>query len=548
MLLPLLLDDRRSSRASSLSPSFVQKNTPADLKQKPKRNFIKNIRPDTFKRPSSFNLKEAEAAASKQRAHEDVMLVGYRKTVASPNLHSRVIVNSLELGTFSPNSGASISPQVPGSMSNSVSLPLLERSGWGRSSDGTLPEYMQVARRSLRAKKKQRNGKASIITVDFVGGSDPELSVGDLNVEENNPPQRLQRALTDPVRHSAKARNAKRNENKAEMTPFEVKSSIRIDRSKDVVSDFVEPEVDSDGVKKQLDFQQELCQNLSQCLTQALGDQSINDSDQSDDETFVQNGYDVFLEPSHETHDSNGSKCDQGKVDSHKQSENELVNQRPNPGAEQSVLTVRDILKNNLLQLSAPGSKTENSQSQVNSVGTVNGNSQIDIKRDVSIGESGVSSRSISSRFSSDNGSSTSQLTISDSQATLTSKDSSSNVQIISERDPISDNESELTVIELLREEYIGAMGENPGDINQSLSDFSDSGVSVMSHRNSHKASSDSNILQSVETLQTMDSSLEVKKAHDSRVTSASFPDISKLETPKEHPRLVSKVEHSTVK
>ncbi|KAL4235935.1 hypothetical protein ACF0H5_004324 [Mactra antiquata] len=528
--------EKRTSRASSLSPSFVQKNTPVEMRHKPKRNFIKNIRPDTFKRPSSFNLKEAEANASKQRTHKDVMLVGYRKTVASPNVHSRVIVNSLELGTFSPNTGSSNSPHVPGSMSNSVSFPLLERSGWGRNSDGTLPEYMQVARRSLRAKKKQRNGKTSIITVDFVGGSDPELSVGDLTKEDPNPPHKLQRALTDPVRHSARARNVV---NQVEMTPSEIRNSVKSDELDTVGNESIKVEGDTDGVKKHLDFQQELCQNLSQCLTQALGDQGLNDSDQSDDETCVQNGYDAFLEPHHPEHNSDGSTSEVNKVNDEKKTENMSVNLDKNSGANQSNLTVRDILKNNLLQLSAPGSKTDNS------VKSENGNSQVDIKSisDVSLRDSGIESQ----LNRSEHGSEETKLAQSDSQSTLTSKDSSSNIRILSDREAISDNDSELTVIELLREEYIGAMGENTRDINQSLSDFSDSGVSVMSHRNSHKASSDSNIVQSVETSESVDASFDTKKSQDSRRTSASFPDITKLETTQEQPRLVSKVEHATV-
>lgn len=543
------------------------------MRHKPKRNFIKNIRPDTFKRPSSFNLKDAEEAASSSRTPKDVVLVGYRKTVASPNVHSRVIENELELGTFSPmSSGIS---QVPSSISNSVSLPVLDRSEWSRNSDGTMPEYMQVARRSLRAKKRQRNKKSKLITVDFVGGSDPDVSI-DENSEDIEVPQRLKRALTDPIRHSNSVRNRTLNPENEKSPDNDLvdktcvndlldKTGVNGDKISHEPQIEEKEEVKQDGkgtAKKQLDFQDDMYKNLSYCLTQALGDDGLHDSDKSDDETCIQNGYDEFVEEKLRTkEDHHISVEDFAKAESEHEGQtldSEKNNEYPAEEessiiGQQSNLTVRDILKNNVLQLTSPGARSDKDQEEDSRV-ILNGdpNAHLDILSisEVNIDRSNKSTSHGGSRQSVATaelaGTTDSGLALTGSHSTLASKDSST-VEIISEHDQISDNDAEITVIELLREEYKRTPAVTGHDLNKSISDFSDSGVSVMSHRN-HKASSDSNLLQSVETLQTVDT-LDVGKSPDVMVTSASFPDITKLaETPKELPKLVDKVGHSTVK
>ncbi|XP_053393884.1 protein FAM135B-like isoform X2 [Mercenaria mercenaria] len=571
------LDDNKSSRAGSLSPNFTQKHSP-EMRHKQKRNFIKNIRPDTFKRPSSFNLKEAEEAASRTRGPKDVTLVGYRKTVASPNVHSRMIQNECELGTFSPVPSSSSTPQVPSSMSYSVSLPVLDRSEWSRNSDGTLPEYMQVARRSLRAKKRQRNKKSSLITVDFVGGSDPDVRVND-NSEESEVPRRLKRALTDPVRHSSSVRSKAGDTDEVICTTSEITDGIgaksnRTDSDKDLVESHIagkekEKHDEPDSVKKQLNFQEDMYKNLSYCLTQALGEDGLHDSDKSDDETCVQNGYDEFLEEElrqraqhsgqegHEDHISSETTHEDRTLEVEKSKENSSsAEESINSSSQHSGLTVRDILKNNVLQLTSPGARSD-TRSQGESQVTLNGDpdAHLDI---LSISEVNIAKGNAESREGSFSGSSRqsiaradltgttdSGLALTGSQTTLTSKNSST-VEIISEHDQSIENETEVTVIELLREEYKRTPAISGPDLDKSMSDFSDSGVSVMSHKN-QKASSDSNLLQSVETLE-ISHSLEVRKSPDVMVTSASFPDITKLaETVKERPKLVDKVGRSTV-
>ncbi|XP_060562214.1 protein FAM135B-like [Ruditapes philippinarum] len=561
-------DNKRSSRASSISPNFTQKHSP-EIRHKQKRNFIKNIRPDTFKRPSSFNLKEAEEAAAKSRGPKDVTLVGYRKTVASPNVHSRMIEDETNLGTFSPLTSTSYTPQVPGSMSNSVSLPTLERAEWSRNSDGTLPEYMKVARRSLR---KQRKKKSSLITVDFVGGSDPEMSIDEENSEESEVPRRLKRALTDPVRHSSvrstsNETGADSNIASDDTADGNSKTSIH----KDIVESHLarkekENTNEQDLVKKQLDFKDEMHRNLSYCLTQALGEDGLHDSDKSDDETCIQNGYDEFLEEelrqrarhsghSHYEDSINSDNNHDSDTVERKGDNSESADENVHSSGHQG-LTVRDILKNNVLQLTSPGARsdTENrGDSQVMLNGDADSHldilsiSEVNITKDSARSEEGSiggTSRQSVARAEL-TGTADSGVVMTGSQTTLTSKNSST-VEIVSEHDHSFENEAEVTVIELLREEYKKTPIITGPDLDKSISDFSDSGVSVMSHKN-HKASSDSNLLQSVETLDISDG-MDTKKTPDVMVTSASFPDITKLsEAVKDRPKLVDKVGHSTV-
>ncbi|XP_052775598.1 protein FAM135A-like isoform X3 [Mya arenaria] len=542
---------KRSSRSNSLSHHFTQK-TLLDPQQKNRRkNIIKNIQPHTFKRPSSFNLKDAEAAAANPNKRKDVLLVGYKKTFASPNVHSRVIENALELGTLSPLSSIDRSLRS-GPMSNSVSLPILERD-WSRN-DGAMPEYMQVARRSLRAKKRQK-GKKSIITVDF-GGSDPDMSKDDTPPDSEEVQPRLKRALTDPTRRQySRQENSNAQDGRYRTsTSQQASTPLSGERFSDHDSNYVSSDCGSvskpsskegahfqdtrSSVKKHLDFQDELHRNLSACLTKALGDDGLNDSDKSDDETCIQNGYDArcgeFLE-SDDHHDSNGENNIPVPLSNSK----ELVNGDKGMEArsvQQSNLTVRDILKNNTLQLSSPGGKKSQNVGSHSSIGNdVSSSSYVQMRESRTSLDSSVGRTSSLNVARDDSAGTRDSGFLTGSQSTIASKE---NLNILSDRESDS---AKLTVNELLKEVY-------ERDLGQDVSDLSDSGVSVMSAKTAHKASSDSNLLHSMEALEESGSSLHIK-APDVMTTSASFPDISHLaDTPKiNHPRLVEKVGYSTV-
>ena len=437
------------------------------------------------------------------------MLVGYKKTFASPNVHSKMIENPLELGTFSPlpasDGGVRTIP-----MSNSVSLPILERD-WIRGNDANQPEYMQVARRSLRAKKKK--GKRSIITVDF-GGSDPDICVEDspAEAEAEEVPPRLKRALTDPTRHASRRRDiagAYTRDSRIEQSSMSScvhtstpvtgnasnQSSISCDNSsisKPYHVDNLSQDNKTESVKKQLDFRDEIHRNLSQCLTKALGDEGeLHDSDKSDDDSCVQNGYDEFLEPAGDC--SNAHNTVVVTSDSICSNDN---NRTDRTDSKHTGLTVRDILKNNAMQLTSPGtSKANNGRASTGNSVTSSANSvQITYSRD-SV-DSGVG-RTMSG---SDSQASTSDLHQSGSNGV-------SGGGVVTQgsfRGQSQGGRDQVTVIELLKEEYKrSSMFVPMPDLTTDVSDLSDSGVSGMSVKTSHhKASSDSNLLHSMEELQ----------------------------------------------
>lgn len=564
-------DNARSSRSGSTSPSFSQTSSSPGQRAKSKRNFIKNIKPDTFKRPSSYSCTDAEIASAKN--NKGVELVGYRKMVSTPDAHSRDKRNSrfVELGTLSPlqsSTNLKSDTQVPDSvLASSVSMPaLFNRSGWGRNSDGTLPEYREVARRSLRAKK--RHAKSSVISVDF-GGSDPALRAE--KRDHSGSRRRLKRAFTDPVRHSDNLELASNsNENSQEstlkkdsVTNIEVQSEPLRDTEKDNRTDGTrraETEQDaSTGAKKELDFREELYQNLSKCLTEALGDDGqLNDSDKSDDDRCIQNGYDEFLETDinpvrnvdneDEIKDSNTNE--NANVDRNLELKDEKVSAMASKGdtanaekvpasALKSGLTVRDLLKNNDLKIGPKlGQSDLASRQSVDSTSTANTDSGIDVSS-----VSGVSVKDDQTD---------SAVSLRDS-GNASAKENKSEIKIICDTDIDSKNISNrVTVSEFLREEYRKSVTSdiirqsealaNPENLQNTDidSDVDSSEPSSVPMKNNFRASSESNLLQST--------SLEVKKVGDVMVSSASFPELSKLtEVVKEQPKLVDKVGHSTV-
>ena len=566
-------DNARSSRSGSASPSFSQTSSSPGQRAKSKRNFIKNIKPDTFKRPSSYSCTDAEIASAKNS--KGVELVGYRKMVATPDSHSRDKRNSrfVELGTLSPlqsSTNLKSDTQVPDSvLASSVSMPVLfNRSGWGRNSDGTLPEYREVARRSLRAKK--RHTKSSVISVDF-GGSDPALRVE--KRDHSGSRRRLKRAFTDPVRHSDNLESTSNsNENSQEstlkkdsnVTSIELQSEPLKDSKKDNRTDGTRrPETGKDastGAKKELDFRQELYQNLSKCLTEALGDDGqLNDSDKSDDDRCIQNGYDEFLETDinpvrnvdNEDEIKNSNTNDNANVDRNLEIKEDKVSAVASKGdiaiaekvpasASKSGLTVRDILKNNDLKVGPKlGQSDISSRQSIDSTSTANTDSGIDV-----LSVSGVSVKDDQTD---------SAVSLRDS-GNVSTKEIKSEIKIICDTEMDSKNVGHrVTVSEFLREEYRKSVTAdiirqsenlaNPENLQNTDidSDVESSEPSSVSMKNNFRASSESNLLQST--------SLEVKKVGDIMVSSASFPELSKLtDVVKEQPKLVDKVGHSTVR
>ncbi|XP_070194808.1 protein FAM135A-like [Littorina saxatilis] len=147
---PKLRADALSSGSNSSQNGEVAV-TPRQ-KARAKKNFIKNIKPEAFKRPSSYSCTDAEkleiqkeAGKTKLKEDKPVMLIGYSK-VPNPNKDpSRVVM----LGTYkAPLSGELVERERE--RPQSVAFPLraagsttsvLSRTCWGRGSTASLPEF-----------------------------------------------------------------------------------------------------------------------------------------------------------------------------------------------------------------------------------------------------------------------------------------------------------------------------------------------------------------------------------------------------------------------
>ncbi|XP_076093323.1 protein FAM135A-like isoform X3 [Mytilus galloprovincialis] len=271
----------------SNSNASISSNT-----SKQKKKFIKNIRPDTFKRPSSYSCSEAEAIAAKDPV-KDCMLVGYRKldqtmTVTATDTRSSNR-QSIVLGTFSPapNRGEAAENIEHPPLSNAASMPsLFNRSSWSRTSITSLPEYTgssgspHTHRRSVKSalmKNKHIHSDSEVCVRKKVFADESSLSKED-SVEESE-------SLGGT----------------SELTQGDDKVSER-DINCDINSATGEISNENNSLSK-ID-EQSSCSKLANDITQALkkkedwfirSDVEEND-DQSDDGTCVANGYDNILE------------------------------------------------------------------------------------------------------------------------------------------------------------------------------------------------------------------------------------------------------------
>ncbi|XP_052090372.1 protein FAM135A-like [Mytilus californianus] len=271
----------------SNSNASISSNT-----SKQKKKFIKNIRPDTFKRPSSYSCSEAEAIAAKDPV-KDCMLVGYRKldqttTVTATDTRSSSR-QSIVLGTFSPapNRGEAADDNEHPPLSNAASMPsLFIRSSWSRTSITSLPEY---AGSSESPHTHRRSVKSALMKNKHIH-SDSEVCV-------------RKKVFAD---ESALSKEDSLGESESvggtsELTQGDDKVSER-DINCDINS--ATGEICNENVSLSKIDEQSSCSKLANDITQALrkkedwyvkSDVDEND-DQSDDGTCVANGYDDILE------------------------------------------------------------------------------------------------------------------------------------------------------------------------------------------------------------------------------------------------------------
>ncbi|XP_052686477.1 protein FAM135B-like isoform X6 [Crassostrea angulata] len=110
---------------------------PGDSKQKQRKKLIKSIRPDAFKRPSSYSMSEVDALTQKD-AHKDCALIGYRKKETGSDSPGSVVDHSVELGTLCDEA------HKMDHLSSSSSMPsLFVRNSWSRTSITSLPDFVE---------------------------------------------------------------------------------------------------------------------------------------------------------------------------------------------------------------------------------------------------------------------------------------------------------------------------------------------------------------------------------------------------------------------
>ncbi|XP_025110333.1 protein FAM135A-like isoform X1 [Pomacea canaliculata] len=139
-------DSNSSSSATSQNGDSVIPRPKTRLKKK----FIKNIKPETFKRPSSYSCSEVEKQKidkgggkfESKEEKEIVTLIGYRKVPKPDGVGSRAVL----LGTLSPMQKTLDGAQLMASPSQSVSSSsMLVRPCWSRSSTTSLPELTDLS-------------------------------------------------------------------------------------------------------------------------------------------------------------------------------------------------------------------------------------------------------------------------------------------------------------------------------------------------------------------------------------------------------------------
>lgn len=484
-----------SSQSDETSPKF---------RNSYKKRFIKNIRPDAFKRPS-YSCTEAEALGMKAPNNpKDAVLVGYRKTAPPSDFYQK---GSVELGTLSPMVSTENLHTHPALM-NSMSMPsLLAKSCWSRASINSLPEYSNPTKDSPILPR--RAVKSAIYSMPEFYGSDPGIDTTPtastrkyLNIRSNTSPLPNDISDSTPTVDSG----------------FESRtSSLNVDK------------LNKDRVKStSSDDSQEQGKILSVKKPNVL---ETND-DESDDERFVANGYDPFLEDSfntdslNETLTSEGSgdpKIDSGKMNldvSLSQSEMQVENTKGGNSEKLQVKLERKICDDKLVNMKTEGSYDHNS-------------SQSNLSRDsgsLSQGSDSIANSTVS--LSRDSG-----ILTQDSDDSGATKHSNSYP------------EDRVTVIELLKEEYAKS------EITKGVVDSSKVRVVVDMSLNSNtsyqKASSDSNLCrQTLSKSSAGNKETEESQAAGSRLmsSSSSFPELSKLSDHERPPQLVTEVGHNMVR
>ncbi len=177
---------RKGSKHSDTSSQYSSDSSSPRMR-KNKLKFIKNIKPEAFKRPSSFIMADSGTGSNQVRGsvavdEKDCPLVGYRKIDTSP---AQPIV---ELGTLSPGGNHSLlsedSAVTKNALYNAVSMPtLLAKGHFNMTTSGSMPDLTASITSDL---ERSSVDLSSMIQAGTGSGSDSAMARTDTKTETSN--------------------------------------------------------------------------------------------------------------------------------------------------------------------------------------------------------------------------------------------------------------------------------------------------------------------------------------------------------------------------
>ncbi|XP_071118138.1 protein FAM135A-like isoform X1 [Haliotis cracherodii] len=487
---------KSDSSSTVNSQTSDQGTSPNKVWVKSRKKFIKNIKPEAFRRPSSYSCSEAElnvhgdakgAVATPNKDAQGVTLVGYRKK--EPFELDSV---GVQLGTLSPATGLS-QPNLasPSTYSfNSVSMPsLFVRSCWSRTSVNSLPDLTDLS--------KHRG--------DTLETLKHNLSLKNGNAHDSNHARsvfKAHRSHTAPIPDQSGQNLPKQDKSSSASDSANGSKSTETQGSNGHSSN--SPGTSAKSVRQTLDFDKTCYDSLAEGISQALGEReekvsvSSDNEDKPDSDTNVANGYDEFME----------SNCGaKGDVDVSK----------TEPAS--AALSVQQTALVTTGVDSALGSEIslQDGATVVETASTVSKDSGLNMKSDV-----------------------TSVIIVDDGDT----------ASVMSE----TCNSSKISILELLKEEYAKS---NPGEKIHLSDEHLDISTSVKSNLGCHRASSDTDIIRNIEEEkwkeETSIAGVVMRRSDGipqprGRVlsSSSSYPELSRYGEP-EKPKLVSAIGHNTV-
>ncbi|XP_067677466.1 protein FAM135A-like isoform X2 [Haliotis asinina] len=429
---------KSDSSSTVNSQTSDQGTSPNKVWVKSRKKFIKNIKPEAFRRPSSYSCSDAElsvhsdakgAVATPNKDAQGVTLVGYRKK--EPFELDSV---GVQLGTLSPATGLS-QPNLasPSTYSfNSVSMPsLFVRSCWSRTSVNSLPDLTDLSKHRGDTLETLRHN----------------LSLKHGNAHDSSHARsvfKAHRSHTAPIPDQSGQNLTKIDDFNSASNSANSSKSAETQESKDHLCNSTGTSTKS--VRQTLDFDETCYDSLAKGISQTLGESkekvSVNPDteDKPDSDTNVANGYDEFMETrSSATRESEVSKTEPVSVAS---------------SVQECAFATSGVD-------SALGSEIslQDGATVAETVSTVSKDSGLNVKSDVT---------------------------------SVVAVDDMDTVSIVSE----NCSSSKISILELLKEEYAKS---NPGEKIHLSDEHLDISTSVKSNLGCHRASSDTDIIRNIE-------------------------------------------------